>query len=400
MFKFVRAFFLMSIAAVFLSAAGTTLFAQSPEYAYVSVGISVSAFSIDQTTGALTAIPGSPVQGGGTPAQFSLDPAHHIAYTLLSAPFTVSAPYSVPPAVSAYTIDLTTGMLTLVPGAPFGVAWTPMYLTVGPNGKFAYVIDFGGDYSNNSPSLLTYKVHQDTGALAQSPNRSSLGMPSQNTPGTAIIDPAARFLYMVSCPPPQFGGEGPCAEPSFIYAFAIAGDGSVTPVHGSPYPIGPGLQLAMAVTPNGRFLYLNNGSAYSIDASSGALTPVPGSPFPVATRGRIAMDPQGKFVFLVGCGYHETCVEQIDQSTGALTSVPGSPFQVGGGNLITVDATGHFVYMPNGVDCSSYGIAFACIAAAQVDRTTGALSPVPGSPFPTHQSGTAGPLYIVGPPSE
>src|SRR5882762_6606974 len=281
MFK-LRVLFLMC--SVFLSAAGTALLAQTTEYAYVTVGNTVSMFSIDQATGTLSAVPGSPIQGGGAPIAFKVDPAHRFAYALLSS-FQPNGPYTVPPSISAYTIDLATGTLTVIPGAPFGAPWTPLYLAVATYDNFAYVVDYGGDYSNFSPSLLAYRIDEGTGALAQPPGRSPLGMPPQNTPGVATIDPTARFLYMVSCPPPRFGGEGPCAEPSFIYACNIDHKGEVTPVPGSPNSTGQGLGLAMAVNPTGQFLYLNNGAAYAIDGTSGALTPVPGSPFPVGGRG-------------------------------------------------------------------------------------------------------------------
>jgi DNA-binding beta-propeller fold protein YncE len=394
MFKLGKALFLMCIASVFLGAAGTTLFAQSNEYAYVTVGNTVSMFSIDQATGTLTAVPGSPIQGGGAPIAFQLDPTHRFAYALLSS-FQPYGPYTVPPSISAYTIDLATGTLTVIPGAPFGAPWTPLYLAVAPRDNFAYVVDYGGDYSNFSPSLLTYRIDEGTGALAKPPGRSSLGMPPQNTPGVATIDPAAQFLYMVSCPPPRFGGEGPCAEPSFIYAYTIDHNGEVKPVPGSPYSTGQGRGLAMAVNPTGQFLYLNSGAAYAIDGTSGALTPVPGSPFPVGGRG-IAVDPRGDFVYMVGCNYQQTCVERIDQATGALTPVPGSPFQVGGDKSITVDATGQFIYMPNSFNCYPY----SCIAAATVDRTTGALTPVPGAPFQVQQAGTASPVSIIAAPNQ
>ena len=151
----------------------------------------------------------------------------------------------------------------------------------------------------------------------------------------------------------------------------------------------------MVVNSTGQFLYLNNGAAYTIDGTSGALTPVPGSPFPVGGRG-IAIDPRGDFVYTVGCRFEETCVERIDKATGALTPVPGSPFQVGGDKSITVDATGQFVYMPNGVNCSP----FSCITAAAIDRTTGALTPVPGSPFEVQQPGTVSPVSIIRAPNQ
>jgi hypothetical protein len=66
---------------------------------------------------------------------------------------------------------------------------------------------------------------------------------------------------------------------------------------------------------------------------------------------------------------------------GAFAPVPGSPFPTGGGpqfgsfilDNIAVSPAGNFLYVPNGKAST--------IAAFSINPTTGALSPVPGSPF-------------------
>jgi DNA-binding beta-propeller fold protein YncE len=124
----------------------------------------------------------------------------------------------------------------------------------------------------------------------------------------------------------------------------------------------------------------NNVSAYSI-GSNGALTPVPGSPF--ATIGEdpvsVAVDPTGQFAYVadfgIGSGTNGVSAYSIG-SNGALTPVPGSPFATGGGpTSVAVDPTGKFAYVVNfqivsGVSGYSIG-------------SNGALTPVPGSPFAT-----------------
>src|ERR1700690_4265514 len=65
----------------------------------------------------------------------------------------------------------------------------------------------------------------------------------------------------------------------------------------------------------------------------------------------------------------------VNASTGALTPIPGSPFAAGLGALqrITVSPSGKFLYVTN------YGS--SDISGYKVNGSTGKLTPVPGSPF-------------------
>ncbi len=79
----------------------------------------------------------------------------------------------------------------------------------------------------------------------------------------------------------------------------------------------------------------------------------------------------------VGCGGFpagNVSAYRIDGTTGALTPVAGSPFPAGINPLaVTVDPRGQFAYVAN---LSSYDV-----SAYTIDGTTGALTPVAGSPF-------------------
>ena len=48
---------------------------------------------------------------------------------------------SIPGSVSAYTIDGTTGVLTQIPGSPFPAGLGPLSVAVDPTSKFAYVVN-------------------------------------------------------------------------------------------------------------------------------------------------------------------------------------------------------------------------------------------------------------------
>jgi 6-phosphogluconolactonase (cycloisomerase 2 family) len=144
----------------------------------------------------------------------------------------------------------------------------------------------------------------------------------------------------------------------------------------------------MAVDPKGRFAYVANVandtiSAYTIEGRTGALTPVPGSPFPQdrTQSGErpvsVAIDPSGKFVFVANYYFATVRAYRIDENTGALSQAPGSPFPAGiNPESVAVDLNGQFVYVANG-----YHGGNGTVSAYSIDRSSGSLAPVPGSPF-------------------
>jgi 6-phosphogluconolactonase len=109
---------------------------------------SVSAYTIDPSTGALTAI-GSPVMSGQGPQSVAVDPSGKFAYVTNAVDNTVSA----------YTIDPSTGVLTQVASSPFTAGQGPNSVAVDPSGKFAYVANFSGN------SVSGYTIDPSTGAL-------------------------------------------------------------------------------------------------------------------------------------------------------------------------------------------------------------------------------------------
>ncbi len=115
--------------------------------------------------------------------------------------------------------------------------------------------------------------------------------------------------------------------------------------------------------------------------ATGALTPILGSPFLGGGTLYLTVDPLSRFVFASDDAPPGSVVAFTISSTGALTAVPGSPFPTIPGYVgttrpsqIVTDATSSFVY--TGL------MATGQVAAFSVNASTGALTPVPGSPFP------------------
>lgn len=149
---------------------------------------------------------------------------------------------------------------------------------------------------------------------------------------------------------------------------------------------------AVASDWGGNHLYVANQgsldlSAYSIDRSDGHLTPVPGANF--STGGwtyqtGIAVHPSNKFVYvatdgLCGCGNSGVVAFSVS-SDGSLVPVPGSPFLTAGGNVaLAIDPKGEYLYSAGFVsNTNTSGV----IYAFKINQTTGALSALPGSPYP------------------
>src|SRR6266498_2883806 len=109
------------------------------QFIYVlNAGNDVSGYSLDEKTGALTAVAGSPFAAGLAPAGVAVDPSGRFVYVANRGSNTVSA----------YTVDANNGALKAVDGALSAAGEAPSSVTIHPAGKFVYVTNSGsGDVS-------------------------------------------------------------------------------------------------------------------------------------------------------------------------------------------------------------------------------------------------------------
>jgi 6-phosphogluconolactonase (cycloisomerase 2 family) len=126
------------------------------------------------------------------------------------------------------------------------------------------------------------------------------------------VDPTSRFLYTTTVS--NSGGT--------VTAYAIAGDGSLTQV-GSAVAAGSSANNALAVTPDGKFLYVPGTGdakifAYQIQGN-GSLTPL--NPASV-TAGQVPLDveisPNGQFLYVSNEGDNSIWGFRIN-ANGSLT---------------------------------------------------------------------------------
>jgi 6-phosphogluconolactonase len=329
-------------------------------YVYVtnSGSRSVSAFAVNASSGALTQLKSSPFSTARTPFGVAIDPTGTFMY-VANARFGQ---------VSAYVIHPKSGRLTYVRGQPFKAGEYPKAVAIDPIGKFVYVTN--GDSENVS----AYAINA-SGALTQVPGSPFAAGPD---PTAEAIDPTGSFLYVVN------GGNS--SVKGSVSAYTInASNGALTQVPGSPFAAGT-LPRGVAIDPTGPFVYVANAlsndvSAFVINASSGALTQLNGSPFTTAFEPTaVAIDPTGTFAYVPTVGYGSggfVSAFAINASNGALTQVKGSPFRGGyKPTAMAIDPTGRFAYIAdNGFGSSGNVSAFA------INASSGALTPVPGSPF-------------------
>lgn len=230
--------------------------------------------------------------------------------------------------------------------------------------EFAYVADDAYTGGVNG-----YSINTGTGGLTQ-----VKGLPvGACCFSSAAVTPKNHFLYAAN-------------ELYFnVRAYAInVKNGSLREVRGSPFGAGD-FPAGELVEPNSRFLYvisLYQIDGYTIDHRTGSLYPIPGSPFSGPVSYGVATDPGGKFLYVPDYDHGNVWAYLINQKTGALTNVKGSPFKSGASPLaIAVDPAGKFVYVPG---CSSNtGLCSGNISAYVIERWSGALKPVTGSPFST-----------------
>jgi YVTN family beta-propeller protein len=219
----------------------------SGKFSYMAGGGGVSAgvsmFTIDSTTGALTAN-GTTAEEGG-PTSVAVDPSGKFVYVANAngTPGTAGE-------VSMYTINATTGALASIGTIASGT--NPAFVVADPAGNFAYVANSG------SNDVSMYTINATTGSLT------SLGTIAAGTaPVNVAVDPAGKFAYVTNF------------ESNDVSMYAIdATTGALTPIGTIAAGQSP---TSIAIHPSGKFAYVTNSasndvSIYSIDAATGTLT--------------------------------------------------------------------------------------------------------------------------------
>ena len=293
--------------------------------------------------------------------------------------------------VSGFSINSSTGALTEIPGSPFSATLPhgARVLHVDPTGKFLYVtgsIDIGG-----GPSSLTgFVIDSATGGLTPIP-----GMPL-TTPlffGGAFFSPNGRAIYFSEF---DFTSSITYLNPNNgIYGYSIdQATGALTPQAGSPYTFASNPARVGAFNTAGSTVYIPSGfnvgtgrlNAFAVNATTGALTPLGTVDLPVPyLANEVVIHPQGKFAYL---RFSTGDLGLVGIENPAAMTPSQVVANVGFGLGSAIVPSGMFAYflfdgrtLPPGGTTLVPGP--GAMHGFSVNATTGALAPLPGSPYPT-----------------
>jgi 6-phosphogluconolactonase (cycloisomerase 2 family) len=192
-------------------------------------------FAVDQQTGALQRIPGSPFLGptGSGPLITSTG----------TELFTVRSDNT----IGAWRLNPQTGVPSVAPGSPFSVGESYVELgAITPDDRMLLV---AGNHK-----IIAMRINDD-GSLT-----SAASTPLSFGAGSFAVEPTARFVYFC-------GG----TDPNDLQGYSLDPSGQLTPLPGTPFD--SKACLALNANPSGKYLYAYGGYlTYRIDQSTGALT--------------------------------------------------------------------------------------------------------------------------------
>ncbi len=323
---------------------GTANLTVTPAAALVYVAndrATISAYTRGEN-GALTRVPGSPFAAPGVD-KLSFTPDGRFLYAAGQS-------------LSGFAINQYNGGLAPLPGSPYSPErWTDLS-----------AVRAGLVYTCSLNSRVQgWKADSASGALTLNGPPAATG----NFPFSLAVDAAGRFLYTANTFDRSISG------------FALDATGALSPLPGSPFSTGERIgPIQVIVDPRGRLVYAGHetGEVTGYNVSpSGALTPLPESFISGGTSPVLAFEPAGRFA------YSANRTQFRFQPPGvvcSLTAQPNGELEVTGFNVgntpvaVTVDPSGRFVYTANEDNNT---------VSAWTIGAGGALTPVPGSPFPT-----------------
>jgi 6-phosphogluconolactonase len=236
--------------------------------------------------------------------------------------------------------------------------------------------------------ISAYSVNLGNGVIATIGKEAATG----NVPSSVVLAGNAAFVAN--------------SQDGNISSFTLNSDGTLTAVSGTQAAgVTP---MGMSTDSAGKFLFVANQGTFGNPASgtvsvytiSGTtLATVPGSPFSTGSPGvltgtgpvSVAVTPKASFAYVAN-QFTNTVSGFSVASSGALTKLPGSPYPVGiSPSAVAITPDGNFLYIAN--TGSNTISAFAICANASVTCVTpdGSLTPVTGSPF----SAGVGPVSIA-----
>ena len=315
------------------------------EFAYTgNQGASLSGYSVNTSTGALTALSDFPLAVGTNPTVVAVDPQNRFLFV---GDIGLSE-------LHVFAIESSTGALSEIADSPYATVNEPVAIAVDPSGTHVYVVSQGsnsvGGFSLSTAGALT--------PISGSPFATS---GTQDFGFDIVINTAGTFAYV--------------KDLVNIYAYSVSESSRAGETIAGPSSLG-----GIALDPHGTYLFAvgagnNSILAYSIDASSGLLTPAGSSPM-VEQDGAytLSISPTGQSAYTIE---NNNDLVSYKLNNGVFTPI-GSVYAQVYGERIGIDPSGSFVYVPQA--CSNCPSGVYNVVNEFSIGSTGALTKIPGSP--------------------
>ena len=165
-------------------------FGPNGNFAYVAITTngspSISIFTINSISGLLSSV--SSTVGTTSNKSITIDPTGKYLYSV-----NPSSSATTDGSVSAYSINGTTGALSAI--GTFATGNRPQSISIAPNGKFAYVVYFGSNGVNGvtNGNVTAFSIDSNTGALTNIGNYAA-GSESESI----AVDSTGKFVYIAN----------------------------------------------------------------------------------------------------------------------------------------------------------------------------------------------------------
>jgi 6-phosphogluconolactonase (cycloisomerase 2 family) len=301
--------------------------------------------------------------------------------------------------ITGFKIDDYTGNLTQMVGSPYAAGGTfPVALALKPGGRFLYVVNKGAGTA--AGNITEFSIGGD-GVLTFQASFSSQG----STPVWAVVDSAGGFLYVLDQLAPSKAycpvvGSA-CGD---ITVFAIASDtGRLSLVPNAQVMNANGTQLTyfpvglvpLTMRASGSCLFTVNSAdqtifPYQTNSTTGQLTLTANSTITTPATKITSMNASGSYVYLTDAGATPSASQILPYTVGTscalntLTggAVPNLPLTANPSYSFT-DSKSHYLYVLNQSSTNTQN-ANSTISAFTIDQTNGKLQPIPDSnnPYP------------------
>ena len=360
----------------------------------------ITGFKIDDFTGNLTQMVGSPFSSNGAnPVSIVVKPGGRYVYVINqgtggSRPTASSSGKETSGGVSVYSVG-GDGVLTFQQSYQTQ-GNIPMWATFDGTGSFLYVLD---EYS---PDSQFFTAPSDPGSITAFSVDASTGRLTLVTNNQILVGGIPTTFFNVGNAPTMLKTAGGCLytldtgdNAVFPYAFGTAGQLTLT----TPGTIPISATNLTSINGNGSNVYITAGTANLIlpftvgsncnltTLAGGSTANLPGTSTPVYSL----LDNSGKYLYVLNQSTTSTTIQTpfssisafvLNPSTSQLTGIASSPYKVGSNPVCMVeDPSSQYVYVSNRNDGTVTGL--------EINSTTGELSDLTrGSTFPASGVGS------------